>query len=134
MPNAFYFLFLRAGGADGAIARGGAPQSGAQPRVMERKKIKPWKGVRLCNKRDDVPSPLPGLLILLLFIPGVARCFAALHPGLLLLWRLQRKKVNGIGRDANAPRPGIRRTLNENKAIAESSSDYGLCFLVIKCV
>jgi hypothetical protein len=45
--NAFCFLlFLRAGGADRAIARGGASQSGAQPRVTDRKKIKPWKGGR----------------------------------------------------------------------------------------
>jgi hypothetical protein len=35
------------------------------------------------NKGDIVPSPLPGLLIFLLFNPGVAHCFAALHPRLI---------------------------------------------------
>ena len=48
-PMPFTFFFFSAGGANGAIAWGEAPQSGAQPRVMERKKIKPWKGARLCK-------------------------------------------------------------------------------------
>jgi hypothetical protein len=53
------------------------------------------------NKRDVVLSPLLGLFIFLLFNPGVARRAAALHPRLLLLWRLRRKKANDIGLDAN---------------------------------
>jgi hypothetical protein len=48
--------------------------------------------------------PLAGLVWLAFYVSGVARCSAALHPGLLFLWRLRRKKVNGIGRDAGAPR------------------------------
>jgi hypothetical protein len=40
---------VRAGGAERAIARGEAPQRGAQPREKEREQIKPWKGGRLCK-------------------------------------------------------------------------------------
>jgi hypothetical protein len=43
-------------------------------------------------KMDVDLSPLPGLLILLLFNPRVARCFAGLHPRLLLHLRLRREK------------------------------------------
>jgi hypothetical protein len=39
--------------------------------------------------------PCRGLLSRVLHIPGVTRRAAALHPRLLLLWRLRRKKVNG---------------------------------------
>jgi hypothetical protein len=35
------FVFLGAGGADGALAWGEAPQRGAQPRVRERNQNKP---------------------------------------------------------------------------------------------
>jgi hypothetical protein len=51
------------------------------------------------NKRDVVLSPRPGLLILLFF-----------NPGLLILWRLRRKKVNGIGRLADFLPPRRRRS------------------------
>jgi hypothetical protein len=44
--------------------------------------------------------PLAGLVWSAFYIPGVARRFATLHPGLLLLQRLRRvkQKVNGIRR------------------------------------
>jgi hypothetical protein len=73
------FVYLRAGGADGAIAR-----------VTERKKSSPGRAVDYTNNRDIVPSPLPGLPLLLLFNPGVAHCSAALHHRLLFLRRLRR--------------------------------------------
>jgi hypothetical protein len=47
MPHQNGSEILRAGGADGAIARGERRGAAAQPRVKEKNQIKPWKGGRL---------------------------------------------------------------------------------------
>ena len=58
--------------------------------------------------------------MLLLFNPGVTRRAAALHPRLLLRWRLRRKKVKGIGR----PRRQQLRILLPLKMLRLPCSSY----------
>jgi hypothetical protein len=54
---------------------------------MKRKKKSPERAADVrqynANNENECLSPLPGLVIFLPFNPGVARCFAALHPRLI---------------------------------------------------
>jgi hypothetical protein len=53
---------IRAGGADGTVARGEAPQRGAQPREVEWNISSPEGAADYVNTKDIVLPPLPGLL------------------------------------------------------------------------
>ena len=95
--------------------RRGTPGNGEEEnQALEGRQIIQIKGILFSR-------PCWGLSCLLIINPGVTRRAAALHPRLLLLWRLRRKmpryklqqrirrkKVNGIGRGRRRSRAASR--------------------------